>query len=218
MVLLSAKGPGYVEMDLVYVKDGGREEKYFAAVEAFTRLCFVRQLPNRKAVNLVPVVDEMITHFKAKSARADMEFGAFEILNLFERRKVKVDLVPFEVKDYTRLATVNRFCRSLRHYRMSGVKPEDLERYHNREKPDHYYPHKCTADVTYEENVAVMNAKHKKGNPPAAGRAPRGHGPVGPRAAPQGRALLRGEDGRPADRHARDEGRTRREQAEVPSK
>ena len=169
MALISAKGPGYVEMDLVYVKDGGKEEKYFAAVEAFTRLCFVRRLPDRKAVNLVPVVDEMITHFKAKSVRADMEFAAFEILNLFERRKVKVDLVPFEVKDYTRLATVNRFCRSLRHYRMSGVRPEDIERYHNREKPDHYYPHKCTADVTYEENVAVMNAKHKKGMLPLRG-------------------------------------------------
>ena len=52
MALISAKGPGYVEMDLVYVKDGGKEEKYFAAVEAFTRLCFVRRLPDRKAVNL----------------------------------------------------------------------------------------------------------------------------------------------------------------------
>ena len=38
MALISAKGPGYVEMDLVYVKDGGKEEKYFAAVEAFTWL------------------------------------------------------------------------------------------------------------------------------------------------------------------------------------
>lgn len=76
MALISAKGPGYVEMDLVYVKDGGKEEKYFAAVEAFTRLCFVRRLPDRKATNLVPLVDEMITHFKAKSVRADMEFSA----------------------------------------------------------------------------------------------------------------------------------------------
>ena len=169
MALHSAKGPGYVEMDLVYVKDGGKEEKYFAAVEAFTRLCFVRQLPNRKSVNLVPIVDEMITHFKAKSVRADMEFGAFEILNLFEKRKVHVDLVPFEVKDYTRLATVNRFCRSLRHYRMSGIKPGDIEKYHNREKPDHYYPNKCTADVTYEENVKIMNSKHAKGILPLKG-------------------------------------------------
>lgn len=185
MALISAKGLGYVEMDLVYVKSDGKEEKYFAAVEAFTRLCFVRQLPNRKADNLVPVVDEMITHFKAKSVRADMEFAAFEILNLFERRKVRVDLVPFEVKDYTRLATVNRFCRSLRHYRMSGIKPGDIERYHNREKPDHYYPHKCTADVTYEENVQVMNAKHAKGILPLRG----GHGPGRPRAALQGRQV-----------------------------
>ena len=92
----------------------------------------------------------MITRFKAKSVRADMEFGAFEILDLLERRKVRVDLVPFEVKDYTRLATVNRFCAPCA---TTGWRDPAGDIDHDHEKPDHYYPHKCTADVTCEENV-----------------------------------------------------------------
>ena len=171
--LHSLKGPGYVEMDLVYVRGVGPEEKYFVAAEAFTRLCFIRQLPNRKATSLVPVVEEMIRAMKPKLIRADMEFSAFDVLNLLDRHKISVDLVPFEVKDYTRLATVNRLCRSIRHYRKSGIRPGELEHYHNRVKPDHYYPNKCSADVTYEENVAIMNQKHAQGILPQRG------GPVG---------------------------------------
>lgn len=163
MNLLSGKGPGYVECDIAFISVKDRQEVYFVAVEPFSRLCFVKLIPNRQEETLLRAFKEMVAERHAKRVRADMEFQIFSILNWCQEKGIKIELVPVEVQDYTRLATVNRFCRSLRRYRLSGIPSCDLQTFHNEIKPDRYYRKKTTNQVTYDENVEIMNKKHVKG-------------------------------------------------------
>lgn len=162
MSLLSGKGPGYVECDLAFVSVKDRQEIYFVAVEPFTRLCFVKMIPNRAENTLLDAFREMVAERKATRVRADMEFQIFSLMNWCQEKGIRIELVPVEIQDYTRLASVNRFCRSLRRYRLSGIPPDDLQTFHNEVKPDRYYPKKTTNQVSHEENVEVMNRKHVK--------------------------------------------------------
>lgn len=153
-----------IQMDIMNLK----ESIYFIAIQPFTRLIYLKSISNHNANTLIPIIKNCADQYAAKRIICDQEFDKDVYRDAI--RNVKILCVKSVYEQHTKLAHINRACRTVRdvynsYYTKSMLRGDNLAQAlmdHVNNKLKNRYFNKPNSQVTFDENLALYQARMRR--------------------------------------------------------
>jgi len=140
----------------------------FIAIQPFTRLIYLKPVANHNAQTLIQALTQAVSHYNARRIICDQEFDSERYREAL--RGVRILCVRSAYEQHTKLAHVNRACRTVRDvynafFTRSLLRGEALAQalmdFVNTKLKNRYF-NKPNSEVTFDENLALQEAREKR--------------------------------------------------------